>query len=59
MKRANGATLDEIMSATGWQRHTVRGFVAGAAKVKLGLNIERFKTEAGERAYRVSSRGKK
>ncbi len=53
MKRPAGATLDEIMQATDWQRHTVRGFIAGAAKVKLGLHIESFKTDEGQRAYRV------
>ena len=53
LKRPNGATLDDIVSATGWQRHTVRGFIAGTLKTKLGLEVESFKTGAGERSYRV------
>lgn len=53
LRRANGATLDEIMQATGWQKHTVRGFIAGAAKKKLGLNIESFKNQNGDRSYKV------
>jgi Protein of unknown function (DUF3489) len=53
LKRPNGATLDAIVSATGWQRHTVRGFIAGTLKTKLGLEVESFKTEAGEHSYRV------
>jgi Protein of unknown function (DUF3489) len=53
LKRSNGATLGEIANATGWQRHTVRGFIAGTVKTKLRLVVESFKTEAGERSYRV------
>jgi uncharacterized protein DUF3489 len=53
LKRPNGATLEGIVSATGWQRHTVRGFIAGTLKSKLGLEVESFKTEAGKRSYRV------
>jgi hypothetical protein len=56
LKRPKGATLDAIVSATGWQRHTVRGFIAGTLKTKLGLEVESFKTEAGERSYRVKER---
>ena len=48
-----GATLAEIMKATGWQAHSVRGFVAGALGKKLGMNVESFKNEQGERAYRA------
>jgi hypothetical protein len=50
MRRKGGATLCEIMDATGWQSHTVRGFVAGALK-KMGLVAESTKNEAGERTY--------
>jgi Protein of unknown function (DUF3489) len=53
LKRPNGATLDEIANATGWQRHTVRGFIAGTLKTKLELEVESFKTEAGQRSYRL------
>jgi hypothetical protein len=53
MQRAKGATITEIMSAMRWQRHTVRGFVAGAMK-KAGHTVESFKPEGGERTYRLS-----
>jgi len=43
------------MDATGWQRHTVRGFIAGTLNKKLGLKIESFKNEAGDRTYRVAN----
>jgi len=49
--RTKGATLAEIMKATSWQAHSVRGFLSTAAK-KHGLKIESTKTEAGERLYK-------
>jgi hypothetical protein len=49
--RPKGATLAEIMNATDWQAHTVRGFLSLAAK-KYSLKIESTKTEAGNRAYK-------
>ena len=53
LQRKNGATLAEIMDKMGWQRHTVRGFMAGAMK-KAGYNVESFKPEGGERTYRIN-----
>jgi hypothetical protein len=53
LQRKNGATLSEIMDKMGWQKHTVRGFMAGAMK-KAGYNVESFKPEGGERTYRIS-----
>jgi Protein of unknown function (DUF3489) len=50
--RTKGATLAEIMKATSWQAHSVRGFLSTAAK-KHGLKIESTKTEAGDRVYKV------
>jgi len=50
LERKNGATLAEIMDKMGWQRHTVRGFMAGAMK-KAGYTVESFKPEGGERTY--------
>jgi len=52
LQRKNGATLDEIALKMGWQRHTVRGFIAGAMK-KAGHVVESFKPEGGERSYRI------
>ena len=53
IERAKGATLAEIMKATDWQAHSVRGFLSTAAK-KHGLKIESTKTEAGDRLYKVA-----
>ena len=54
LRRSEGATVDQIMAATGWQRHTVRGAFAGALKKKLGLAIASEKVEGGARVYRVA-----
>jgi hypothetical protein len=51
--RAKGATLDQIMKATDWQAHSVRGFLSTAAK-KHKLNVESAKNDAGERVYRIA-----
>jgi len=53
MQRAKGATLDEIVKATGWQRHTVRGFVSILGS-KGGEKIESSKNAAGARTYRIA-----
>jgi len=55
LQRKGGATISEIMKTMGWQRHTVRGFMAGAMK-KAGYAVESFKPEGGERSYRSTSR---
>jgi hypothetical protein len=51
--RAKGATLAEIMKATDWQAHSVRGFISTAGK-KHGVKIESSKSEAGDRVYRIA-----
>ena len=48
-----GATIDEMVAATGWQSHTVRGAMAGALKKRLGLTIASVKEERG-RVYRIA-----
>ena len=53
MKRAKGATLPEIMEATGWQAHTVRGFVSILGS-KGGQAIESSKDASGERRYKIT-----
>jgi hypothetical protein len=53
MKRAKGVTLDEIMEATGWQKHTVRGFVSILGS-KGGEKVESTKNADGERTYRIA-----
>jgi hypothetical protein len=53
MRRSQGATLAEIMELTGWQSHTVRGFVRGTLIKKLSLKVESFRSDEKERTYRV------
>ena len=53
MKRAKGATLAEITKITGWQAHTVRGFVSILGS-KGGEKIESSKNTDGERSYRIT-----
>jgi hypothetical protein len=53
MKRSKGVTLAEITEATGWQAHTVRGFVSILAS-KGGEKIESTKNAAAERTYRIT-----
>src|SRR5713226_2085820 len=52
LQRPNGATVVEIMRATDWQPHTVRGFISRALVHDLGLQVARFKREKGQPAYR-------
>ena len=51
LKRPGGATLKGIMAKTGWQAHSVRGFISGTLGKKLGLAVESVKREDGERTY--------
>jgi hypothetical protein len=55
MKRAKGATLSQIIELTGWQKHTVRGFVSLLGS-KGGEKIESSKNAAGERSYHIISK---
>jgi len=54
LRRPKGATLLEIVEATGWQQHTIRGAMAGALKKKLGLTITSEKNEVRGRVYRLA-----
>lgn len=51
--REGGATLAEIVAATGWQSHTVHGAMSGALKKRLGLTINSVKIEGRGRVYRI------
>jgi hypothetical protein len=53
LRRPEGATLADIMAATSWQAHSVRGFLSGALAKKMGLPVESLKTAEGARAYRI------
>ena len=55
LKRPEGATLAAIMKATSWQAHSVRGFLSGTIRKKLGLAVTSTKAEDGERTYSVKA----
>jgi len=55
LKRTNGATLKDLMKATGWQFHSVRGFLSGTVGKKLGLKVTSTKGEGGERTYSIKA----
>ena len=55
LKRPEGATIAQIVEATGWQPHTVRGAFAGALKKRLGLTVTSEKVESGGRVYRIAA----
>ena len=54
LRRAKGATLAEIMEASSWQAHSVRGFISGTLGKKMGLTVNSKKGENGERTYSLS-----
>lgn len=53
LRRPQGATSLQLMLATGWQQHTVRGAISGMLRKKLGLNVVLAHNDSGERVYRV------
>jgi len=58
LKQPGGATLDSLAKATGWQRHSVRGAIAGALKKRLGLTIVTTAAKDGTRVYRIAGAGR-
>ncbi len=54
LRQPDGATIDEIVKAFGWQAHTARGVIAGALKKKLGLDVTSEKVD-GRRFYKISN----
>ena len=56
LSRPSGTTITAIMAATGWQAHSVRGFLAGVVRKKLALTLHSEKSD-GERVYRVIDNG--
>ena len=55
LEAKDGATVEEIASAFGWQAHTVRGAIYGALRKKLGLDVTSEKVEGRGRVYRIGS----
>lgn len=56
LRRSGGASIEEIMQATDWQQHSVRGFLAGTVKKKLGLTLISSKEAGDVRRYRIEAR---
>jgi hypothetical protein len=54
IRRPKGATLAELAKLTGWQNHSIRGFLSGAVSKKMGLTVESARREDGERVYSIS-----
>jgi Protein of unknown function (DUF3489) len=53
LKRPGGVSVKELMKATGWQPHSVRGFLSGTLKKKMGLRVASTKPKGGQRSYRI------
>jgi len=55
LKRPGGATAKELIKATGWQPHSVRGYLSGTVSKKMGLTVVSTRDEGGERNYAVKA----
>ena len=56
LKRTGGATLDDLMKTTHWQSHSVRGFLSGAIRKRMGLTLVSEVSEQGFRRYRIAGK---
>ena len=54
LRRKDGATMAEIVKATNWQPHSIRGFISGTVGKKLGLNVVSTKIDDGQRSYKIA-----
>lgn len=52
--RVDGASIAELMNATGWQAHSVRGFLSGEVRRRMGMELASTVTEQGDRRYRIA-----
>jgi hypothetical protein len=55
LRRKHGASLAEMQKTSGWQTHSLRGFLAGTVKKRLGLKLNSDKSKDGERRYSIAS----
>jgi len=54
LNRKGGASLSELQNATGWQPHSIRGFLSGTVRKRMGLTLESSKSTDGERRYALN-----
>jgi hypothetical protein len=54
LRSKRGASLEELAKATGWQTHSVRGFLSGTVRKRLGLSVEVETSKSGIRRYRIA-----
>jgi len=55
LRRKQGASVEEIQKVSGWQAHSVRGYLSGTVKKRLGLKLNSSKSPNGERRYAIAS----
>jgi hypothetical protein len=55
LRRGDGATITDLTEATGWQAHSVRGFLSGTVKKKMGIAVSSTKGEDRVRRYRIAA----
>jgi hypothetical protein len=53
LRSNKGATLSQLQKATGWQPHSIRGFLSGTVKKRLGLTLKAEQGKSGERRYLI------
>jgi hypothetical protein len=58
VKSKRGATIDQMQEASGWQAHSVRGFLSGTVKKRMGLALASETDKQGVRRYRIANTGK-
>jgi hypothetical protein len=55
LRRKQGASLEEMQTTSGWQPHSVRGYLSGTIKKRMGLNLSSTKSKDGERRYAIAA----
>ena len=54
LRRKKGASISDLQQATGWQAHSVRGFLSATVKKRMGLALQSERSEKGERRYVIA-----
>ena len=59
VQRPDGATSSELEEATGWVSHSVRGYISGTLRKRMGLDVQRIERKDGAKAYRAAAKKEK